>query len=116
MNESILESIKKLLGIADYDISFDQDIITDINTVLVILWQMGVGPRKPFQITGPNETWEDFIPGEEMSKLEIVKSFIHLRVAQLFDPPQNSIVESSRQALVDELAWRAYIASDSDVI
>lgn len=116
MDESILESIKKLLGVAEYDTSFDRDIIMDINSILLILWQMGVGPAQPFRITGPSETWQDFIPNEELSKLEIVKSFIHLRVAQLFDPPQNSIVETSRKELIDELGWRLYTAADSNII
>lgn len=116
MNDSILESIKKLLGVAEFDTSFDHDIMIDINSVLLILWQMGVGPSRPFRITGPNEKWQDFIPDEDMEELEIVKSFIHLRVAQLFDPPQNSIVENSRKELVDELAWRAYTAADSEII
>ena len=53
MDESILNSIKKLLGIAEFDTSFDQDIILDINTIFGILWQMGVGPASPFRITGP---------------------------------------------------------------
>lgn len=114
MDESILESIKKLLGIAENDTSFDQDIIMDINSVLVILWQMGVGPERPFRITGPYETWENYL--SDMSELEYVKSYIHLRVAQLFDPPQNSIVEQSRKELIDEYGWRAYIAADSEII
>lgn len=116
MHESILESIKKLLGIHEMNTDFNSDIIMDINSVLLILWQMGVGPDKPFRITGNNETWSDFIPEEEEGRLEIVKSFIHLRVAQLFDPPQNSIVEQSRKELIDEYGWRAYIAADSDII
>lgn len=114
MDESILESIKKLLGTAMYDTSFDHDLILDINSVFVILWQMGVGPERPFRITGPNEKWEDFL--SDMSELEFVKSYVHLRVAQLFDPPQNSIVEQSRKELIDEYGWRAYIAADSEII
>lgn len=114
MDESILESVKKLLGIAENDTSFDPDIIVDINTVFVILWQMGVGPAKPFRITGPNEIWENFIQNE--IELEPVKSFIHLRVAQLFDAPQNSIVEQSRKELIDELSWRLYTSADSEII
>lgn len=116
MNESIMDTIKKLLGIAEGDTSFDRDIILDINSVLGILWQMGVGPQRPYRITGANETWADFIPDAEMEELEFVKSFIHLRVAQLFDPPQNSIVEQSRKELIDEYGWRAYIAADSEII
>ena len=114
MDESILESIKKLLGIAENDISFDTDIIIDINTIFVILWQMGVGPSKPFRINGTNEIWSDFL--ESSDELEPVKSFVHLRVAQLFDAPQNSIVEQSRKELIDELGWRLYTSADSEII
>lgn len=114
MDESILESIKKLLGTAEDDTSFDKDLIYDINSVFGILWQMGVGPDRPFRITGPNEVWSDFL--SDMSEFEYVKSYVHLRVAQLFDPPQNSIVEQSRKELIDEYGWRAYIAADSEII
>lgn len=114
MDESILNSIKKLLGIAEFDTSFDQDIIMDINTILGILWQMGVGPASPFRITGPIETWSDFM--EDMTKIEFVKSFIHLRVAQLFDPATSSSVDESRNNLIKELEWRLYTAGDSEII
>lgn len=114
MDESILNSIKKLLGIAEFDTSFDQDIIMDINTIFGILWQMGVGPTSPFRITGPIETWSDFM--EDMTKIEFVKSFIHLRVAQLFDPATSSSVDESRNNLIKELEWRLYTAGDSEII
>lgn len=101
---------------AEFDTSFDQDIIVDINSVLLILWQMVVSQSRPFRITDPSERWSDFIPNDDMRELEIEKSFIHLRVAQLFNPPQNSIIETSRKELIDELAWRLCTASDSDII
>lgn len=46
--DSILTSVKKLLGLpADYE-AFDPDIVMYINTVLMILSQMGVGPKEGF--------------------------------------------------------------------
>ena len=114
MDESILNSIKKLLGIAEFDTNFDQDIIMDINTILGILWQMGVGPATPFRITGPMETWKSF--QEDISQIEFIKSYIHLRVAQLFDPATSSSVDESRNNLIKELEWRLYTAGDSDII
>lgn len=114
MDESILNSIKKLLGIAEFDTSFDQDIIIDINTILGILWQMGVGPTSPFRITGPMETWKDF--QEDLSQIEFIKSYIHLRVAQLFDPATSSSVDESRNNLIKELEWRLYTSGDSDIL
>ena len=114
MDESILNSIKKLLGIAEYDTSFDQDIIIDINTILGILWQMGVGPTSPFRISGPAETWSEFC--EDMDKIEFIKSYIHLRVLQLFDPSSSGAVDESRNNLINELGWRLYTAGDSEIL
>ena len=114
MDESILNSIKKLLGIAEFDTSFDQDIITDINTILGILWQMGVGPTSPFRISGPDETWGDF--SEDLSKIEFIKTYIHLRVAQIFDPSSSHAVDESRTNLINELEWRLYTSGDSEII
>ena len=49
--ESILTSVKKLLGIDESYTHFDADLIMHINSVFSILGQMGVGQRKalPFQ-------------------------------------------------------------------
>ena len=59
--DSILTSIKKLLGITEEYDTFDNDLITHINSVFMILNQMGVGPKEGFKITADSETWEDFI-------------------------------------------------------
>lgn len=92
--ESILTSIKKLLGIeADYT-HFDADLIIHINSVFSILAQIGVGPADGFSITGANEVWSDFI--EDDSKMfSLVKSYMHLKVKLLFDPPLGSAVMES---------------------
>ena len=113
MDESILNSIKKLLGIAEFDTSFDQDIIMDINTIFGILWQMGVGPTSPFRIFGPAEKWSDFCQDD---KIEFIKSYMHLRVAQLFDPSSNGAVDESRNNLIAELEWRLYTSGDSEIL
>ena len=86
----------------------------DINTILGILWQMGVGPASPFRITSANETWSDFI--DDISKIEFIKSYIHLRVAQLFDPATSSSVDESRNNLIKELEWRLYTSGDSEIL
>ena len=114
MNESILTSIKKLLGISEVDTSFDADILMHINSIFVVLWQMGVGPKQPFSITSENETWSDFLP--DISEIEMIKSYIYLRVAQLFDPPNSSFVSESQKNLISELEWRLYTAADSNIV
>ena len=91
MNDSILTSTKKVLGIGEYDDNFDTDVIMHINTVLSILQQLGVGPRFGFSITGDEETWSDFLEPDD-ERINTVKTYVYLRVRLLFDPPTNSFV------------------------
>lgn len=109
--DSILNSIKKLLGIGeDYD-HFDADIMIHINSVFMILNHMGVGPSEVYQITSDLETWEDFIPHGQ--NIEAVKSYIYLKVKLLFDPPSGSAVMESTNRLISELEWRLNAAADN---
>ena len=104
MEESILTSVKKMLGITkEYDV-FDMDIVMHINSVFMILYQMGVGPSEAFKITDDSTKWSDFIP--EGSKLESVKSYMYLKVKLLFDPPTNSAVTEANNRMISELEWR----------
>lgn len=105
--ESILASIKKLLGISDEYMHFDADIIMHINTALSTLTQIGVGPQNGFSISNDDAKWSDFI---ESSKLDMVKSYIHLKVKLLFDPPLSSAVIESTNRLITELEWRISVA------
>lgn len=110
--ESILVSIKKMLGIdADYK-QFDSDIIMHINSVLYVLTQMGVGPPNGFKIEGEYETWTDFISSSP--KLESVKSYIYLKVKMMFDPPLNSAVIESMKQMINELEWRISVTASSE--
>lgn len=109
MEESILTSIKKLLGITeDYEI-FDQDLIIHINSIFTILNQMGVGPKNAFRITGKNESWSEFIKDKD---IESVKSFVYLRVRLLFDPPASSSAIESINKMISELEWRLYVVDN----
>lgn len=113
MNESILESIKKLLGISpEYD-HFDQDIIFHINSVFMILNQLGVGPEEGFSITGDFELWKDYIP--EGSNLEIVKSYIYMKTKLMFDPPTNSSVTQAMERMISEMEFRVLVAADRPI-
>ena len=102
--ESILTSIKKVLGIYKEDTSFDVDIIMHINTVFMILRQMGVGPPEGFSITGSYETWDDYI--DDISLLESVKTYVALRVRLMFDPPASSAIVDVMNRTITELEWR----------
>ena len=110
--ESILASIKKLLGIDEEYENFDPDIIMHINSVFMILNQLGVGPEEGFSITGNTETWDEFT-GNELS-IESVKTYMHLKVKLLFDPPTSSAVADSVNRMISELEWRLNVAADKE--
>ena len=107
---SILTSIKKLLGITAEDTSFDQDIIMHINTVFMVLQQLGVGPEEGYSITDENNTWEEFLP--EQTKIEMVKSYMYLKVRLLFDPPSSTSVMEAINRSISEFEWRLNVAVD----
>lgn len=104
-SESILQSIKKLLGIEPDYTYFDQDLIIHINSVLSILSQIGFGPEEGFFITGGTETWDDLFD-ESNPQMQLVKPYIYLKVRLMFDPPLNSTVINSINAQIEELEWR----------
>lgn len=108
--ESILTSIKKLLGIEEEYTQFDADIIMHINTVFLNLTQLGVGPSEGFLIEDNTAIWEDFIG--DSSQLQAVKTYMYLKVKLLFDPPLSSSVTESMNRMIAELEWRLNVAVD----
>lgn len=109
--ESILKSIRQMIGPdSGYDV-FDTDLITHINSAFMVLAQAGVGPMVPFRITGEDETWglfTDYIP-----YLEAVKSFIFLEVKNIFDPPSNSSVQKAYEEKALEYLWRLNVQAET---
>lgn len=109
--ESILTSIKKILGITEEYTHFDQDIIMHINSVFMVLTQIGIGPSEGFFIEDDSATWDDFI--QEDKTIEAVKSYMGLKVQLLFDPPLSSSVMESKKRLIDEFEWRLNVQAES---
>lgn len=109
--ESILTSIKKLLGIAEEYTHFDADLIMHINNVFSILTQLGVGPSEGFSIEDKTETWDDYIPSGPV--VHSVKTYIYMKVRLVFDPPASSAVIESIKASINELEWRLNVAGES---
>ena len=108
--DSILVSIKKLLGVDEYCDHFDTDIIIHINSALMVLNQLGVGPSTGFVVTSNSETWSDFL-GENTS-IESVKTYVYLKTRLVFDPPQTSSVIDAINRQISELEWRINVAVD----
>lgn len=111
MEESILISIKELLGPSADDKSFDTDIIIHINTVFLTLNQIGIGPSEGFSIKDETAKWSDFIGDNK--KLNAVQTYIYLKVKLVFDPPLNSAVIESYKQTINELEWRLRTEAES---
>lgn len=109
--DSILNSIKKLLGIPEEYTHFDQDIIIHINSVLGTLTQLGIGPVEGFSIEDESAKWTDFVP--ENPKLSSIKSYIYLKVRMIFDPPQSSAVSDAINKQTAEFEWRLFTTADT---
>lgn len=112
MEQSILNSIKKLLGIAPDYTHFDTDIIIHINTVFMTLNQLGVGPSEGFRIEDNTAVWEDYI--EEDDNLDAVKTYIYLKVKLVFDPPLNASVQETMKQSITEFEWRLNVQAESE--
>lgn len=109
--QSILTSIKKLLGISEEYTQFDADIIMHINSVFLVLTQLGVGPTNGFSILDKSAEWTDFV--SEDSNLEAIKSYMYMKVKLMFDPPLSSAVIESINRQIAELEWRLNVAADT---
>lgn len=104
MDESILTSIKKLLGIAEDYTHFDVDITIHINSAFSVLRQIGAGSSAPFYIETSEDTWSEFT--DDHLYLHMAKMYVYLRVKLAFDPPSSSAVMESMQRELKELEWR----------
>ena len=107
--ESTLTSVKKHLGIVEECEDFDAPIIEHVNSVLMILTQLGVGPSGGFIIEDESALWTDFIPN--VMELQAVKSYIFMKVKLMFDPPNSAVAESYNR-LISEFEWRLNAAVD----
>lgn len=103
--DSILTSVKKLIGIDKEDTAFDPDVIMHINSSFLVLSQLGVGPDEGFYINDDTAVWTDFI-SNNMLLLNYVKTFVYLKAKLVFDPPSSSIAVQSMQEMVKEHEWR----------
>lgn len=110
--ESILTSVKKMLGIAEEYTQFDVDIIIHINSVFTTLTQLGVGPSEGFYIEDKDSEWQEFI--QDQNKLQAVKSYMYLKVRLLFDPSSlgaSTLAAYERQ--IQELEWRLNVIAEN---
>jgi len=108
--DSILYSVKKVLGIPEDYSYFDLDIIMHINSTFMILSQLGVGPDEGFSITDDSTLWTDYLG--QSSNLNLVKSYVYLKVRMLFDPPNSGALMDALKQQINEFEWRLNVAVD----
>lgn len=113
MEESILTTIKKLLGLDESYEAFDTDIIVAINTAIMALTQIGIGPSSGFRIEDDGATWQDFL-GSDAIDLEAAKSYIFIKARLMFDPPSSSVVVEAYNKAVAECEWRLNVQRDTE--
>lgn len=104
MEASVLETTKQLLGISPECDAFDESIRMDINTVLMILNDLGVGPEKAFALKTGKELWSEFTDDEVLA--EQLKTYLYLKVRLMFDPPSTSFVIDAISKNIQEIEWR----------
>lgn len=112
--DSILNTIKKMLGITEEYTQFDTDITIHVNSIISILTQIGVGPETGFIVSDALDKWSDWL--STATDLETVKTYIYLRVRLLFDPPTNSAVTKSYEQIIRELECRLLTTTDPPLV
>lgn len=115
VQESILNSIKKMLGIYSDISAFDDELTIHVNSILASLVQMGIGVTEyGYTIVNAKNTWSEFLGDDK--RLESVKTYVFLKVKLIFDPPlQSSVIDAYREQ-IKEFEWRNYITKDNDRI
>lgn len=111
VDDSILTTTKKMLGLSDDYTPFDTDIILHINSVFSTLTQLGIGPTAGFAIEDKSATWDEFL-GVNL-RLNLVKSYMYLRVKLLFDPPATSYALGAMKEQIQESEWRMNVERES---
>lgn len=109
-SDSILTSVKKMLGVTEDYEYFDADIIMHINSVFMVLHQLGVGPTECFSISDKTSVWADFF--EDQTDVAAVKTYMYAKVRLMFDPPTSSALTDSMQRIIDEMEWRLCLQAE----
>lgn len=110
MGESILDSLKTMLGILSDDTSFDNEIISHVNSFISNLTDINIGPEEGFIIEDVTSTWGDFV--SDISIMAAVREYLYASIRLVFDPPSNSFVVTSLEKAKDEAYWRLYMKAD----
>lgn len=111
-DQSILDSVKKVIGMDPSYTAFDIDIIMHINTQFSKLYNLGVGPKNAaFEIEDKNATWSDFLQGK--TNINMAKTYVCMAVRLIFDPPPTSFGIEAVKTEIQEMGWRLNVLDDN---
>lgn len=110
MQDSILMTIRKLVCGNPYADHFDTDLLVHINACFSVLNQLGVGPENGFVVTDETQSWSSYIADNYI--LNMVKTYVTLKVKKIFDPPLTSSVLEAMDKEISQLEWRLNVAVD----
>ena len=110
--DSILKSVKKMLGIDPESADFNTDILINVNSAIFILIQNGVGLLSGFSVTDENDTYADFLGEDEKNIVDSVAMYLYVYTKIRFDPPTSSIVMEALKETLRELEWRLNISQE----
>lgn len=113
MEDSILISTKKVLGISEEYTVFDLDIITHINAAFSVLTQLGLGPEAGFMIEDNSATWSEFTPN--ITALNLIRTYVFLKTKLLFDPPTTSFLIEATNRQIEQYEWRLNVLRESEL-
>lgn len=108
MENSVLTDVKKMLGLSEEYTDFDTDLLIHINSVLMILGQMGVVEKGTTIKT--TTKWATIV--DDLENLEGIKSYMYLKVRMLFDPPSNVGAQTAINEMIREFEWRMFVEVD----
>lgn len=112
VNDSILKTVRKMIGPSHECDVFDVDLIVHINSVFATLNQLGVGPEDGFEIEDNAAVWGDYIGSDK--RFNGVKSYMYLKTRLLFDPPASSVIVAAMEKQAVEYEWRLNVAAESE--
>lgn len=115
MDERILPSVKKLIGVPEDSTDFDLDILMNINAAIITLSQIGVGPSDPYVVLGNEDTYSDFL-GKNFNGTALVKMYLVYKTQLGFDHPASATVSGSLEKKIAETEWRLSVMVDSEAI
>lgn len=110
MEQNILKSTKKVLGVHPDDPAFDLDLMMHVNAVFSTLQQLGVGPAEGFMIEDGDEEWGAFLDNTVLLNQSKIYMFLSIKI--IFDPPASSFALDALKDQREEKAWRLQVEAE----